>query len=410
MLGGNRGFNCEDCETDWFLGVAGICLEDNQTCLCPEGYSGRDDWVITQTCHVNESAVLTFHKFIFSVCLLAVLTNIYSLFQVLKSYSTNKTLFSGKLKYIFKFTVVGFILFFFQTLIFATYFGIYALSPEKVSFVDYKLLLPALFGLGVFMITTSHSIFFYTWFKSLPDIKSYGHLLNYPSYILKYPNLVPCLGIFSCSMYFISMFIIFIILPVLDIIAEKEEENANADEGESEVIFGQSVAIYFWPVITFAFLYNVFYPVLTIVSLIKLYQGALNMTTSDELDEGMSSVPSGKKIFNPLKQHEKPLRKVIFALKIFTVIIIIYAPIQTILNIFCWSLGGFYQYIFSSGSILCLMIIAIIAPITTLKNTRGGMMPLIEFNNSEKNQKQVWKSSKSKVKKKKTAGMFDLSS
>ena len=90
------------------------------------------------------------------------------------------------------------------------------------------------------------------------------------------------------------------------------------------------------------------------------------------------------KAFNPFKRHEKSLKKVIFALKAYLVFILVYTPVQTVINIFCSVLGEFYQYVFATGSIFCLILVVIISPIITLSNTNGGMLPLIEFNASVK--------------------------
>lgn len=366
MLGGNRGFNCDDCETDWALGVAGLCDEENGKCICPDGYSGKDDWVITQTCHVNESAVLVFHRILFCLCVLALLVNSYTLFQIVKSYSKNTSNFSKRAKHVFRVTVFGFVLFFIYTIFFSIYSGLYAISSNKVTFEDYGMLLPILGGLGTMTLITSYNIFFYTWYKSLPNISQYGYLLDYPAFILKYPRVLPSIGIISNCCYLCLVVTIFFILPLLD---QNRQRNNEDDE---EILFGQKSAYYLWPFLTLTFLFNLIYPLVTIISLIKLYNKALafgadnNPKPSTTAEIGM---PSGTKFYNPFQKHEKSLRKVVKALKVFTLLLIIFAPFQTIMNIFCWIMGGFYQYIFVSGSIFALMLIAIIAPITTLKNT-----------------------------------------
>jgi len=42
------------CEESWFLASAGVCDVATGECLCPDGYSGRDDWASFNDCRINE--------------------------------------------------------------------------------------------------------------------------------------------------------------------------------------------------------------------------------------------------------------------------------------------------------------------------------------------------------------------
>lgn len=45
----------QDCEREWILGRRGFCNETLEICICPEGFSGVDDWKVFSSCNVNES-------------------------------------------------------------------------------------------------------------------------------------------------------------------------------------------------------------------------------------------------------------------------------------------------------------------------------------------------------------------
>ena len=57
--------NCDLCETDWLLGAAGTCNITADLCVCPDGFTGIDDWFVTDTCHVNLN--LAYYMLIVSV-------------------------------------------------------------------------------------------------------------------------------------------------------------------------------------------------------------------------------------------------------------------------------------------------------------------------------------------------------
>eukprot|EP00511_Aplanochytrium_stocchinoi_P009415 CAMPEP_0204866484 /NCGR_PEP_ID=MMETSP1348-20121228/17770_1 /ASSEMBLY_ACC=CAM_ASM_000700 /TAXON_ID=215587 /ORGANISM="Aplanochytrium stocchinoi, Strain GSBS06" /LENGTH=407 /DNA_ID=CAMNT_0052018399 /DNA_START=132 /DNA_END=1352 /DNA_ORIENTATION=- len=44
-----------DCEKEWKFGSAGSWNETTETCNCPDGFSGRDDWKEFASCHVDEN-------------------------------------------------------------------------------------------------------------------------------------------------------------------------------------------------------------------------------------------------------------------------------------------------------------------------------------------------------------------
>lgn len=54
--------DCEVCEEVNFFGINGTCDEEQGKCLCPEGFSGRDDWMAFGDCIVKESIQMRFHK------------------------------------------------------------------------------------------------------------------------------------------------------------------------------------------------------------------------------------------------------------------------------------------------------------------------------------------------------------
>lgn len=52
----------DDCETEHILGTHGKYFQDNQTCVCPPGFSGKGTLVTLNDCHVNESIFNKLHK------------------------------------------------------------------------------------------------------------------------------------------------------------------------------------------------------------------------------------------------------------------------------------------------------------------------------------------------------------
>lgn len=46
--------DCESCETALGLGSPGNCSLQTETCVCPPGFSGIDEFIVFDTCHVNE--------------------------------------------------------------------------------------------------------------------------------------------------------------------------------------------------------------------------------------------------------------------------------------------------------------------------------------------------------------------
>lgn len=48
----------ENCERDWLLGARGVCnatINGTLECICPEFYSGNDDWErFNDSCQVDE--------------------------------------------------------------------------------------------------------------------------------------------------------------------------------------------------------------------------------------------------------------------------------------------------------------------------------------------------------------------
>ena len=80
-------FDCTLCETNWVLGRPGICNEVNRTCDCPDGFSGADDWFVSDACYVDVDLAFKFHL-------------VSCLLLLFKLYISMKILLLGRSNYI----------------------------------------------------------------------------------------------------------------------------------------------------------------------------------------------------------------------------------------------------------------------------------------------------------------------
>jgi hypothetical protein len=67
------GPRCE--QSSWIFGVAGMCNETSQRCVCPPGYDGKDDFQDWNDCHIRSSLSRSLHSMVFG---LALLTAVFS--------------------------------------------------------------------------------------------------------------------------------------------------------------------------------------------------------------------------------------------------------------------------------------------------------------------------------------------
>mmetsp|Transcript_5708 Transcript_5708/g.6590 ORF Transcript_5708/g.6590 Transcript_5708/m.6590 type:complete len:534 (+) Transcript_5708:224-1825(+) len=65
-----------ECETVWQFGAAGIWDESSQTCSCPIGFSGRDEWKQFQSCHVDELIATVLRIFAMASSATVILTSL----------------------------------------------------------------------------------------------------------------------------------------------------------------------------------------------------------------------------------------------------------------------------------------------------------------------------------------------
>mmetsp|Transcript_15391 Transcript_15391/g.17423 ORF Transcript_15391/g.17423 Transcript_15391/m.17423 type:complete len:450 (-) Transcript_15391:934-2283(-) len=62
----------EECEQEWLFGSRGVFNSSSGECICPEGYSGKDDWGEFGSCHVDVELALTIKKAFLGLCALQV--------------------------------------------------------------------------------------------------------------------------------------------------------------------------------------------------------------------------------------------------------------------------------------------------------------------------------------------------
>lgn len=70
----------KDCEFDLFIGSRGVCNFTLGVCICPSGFSGRDDWSLFNSCHVSDKVSNEFHIVALTLCLVDAVLILFSLF------------------------------------------------------------------------------------------------------------------------------------------------------------------------------------------------------------------------------------------------------------------------------------------------------------------------------------------
>lgn len=71
------GPRCE--QSSWIFGVAGVCNETSQRCVCPPGYDGKDDFQDWNDCHIRSSLSRSLHGMVFGLALLTVVSSGFGL-------------------------------------------------------------------------------------------------------------------------------------------------------------------------------------------------------------------------------------------------------------------------------------------------------------------------------------------
>jgi hypothetical protein len=66
-------------ESSWMFGVAGLCNETSQRCVCPAGYDGKDDFQDWNDCHIRSTLSRGLHSMVFGLALLTVVASGFGL-------------------------------------------------------------------------------------------------------------------------------------------------------------------------------------------------------------------------------------------------------------------------------------------------------------------------------------------
>lgn len=61
LLEASLRLDCGNCEQKLGLGVKGECNVETQSCDCPLGYSGNDEFALFTSCHVNDTLFKGLH-------------------------------------------------------------------------------------------------------------------------------------------------------------------------------------------------------------------------------------------------------------------------------------------------------------------------------------------------------------
>lgn len=223
-------FDCTTCEFNSLFGEGGSCLNDT-FCICPDGYSGVDDWLIYQDCHVN-----IYLATIINYCLVALkgvgfLSSLVCFLYLCKEWKMTPfclklsmkdditTLTKNNRNGILQLNTIRANLF----LIFFTSSGIvynllFLLHSKRD---DNRVTLRDNYPFHGITLTISYSgilgglfLMLKTWFDTLPDVAAYGELFSVYPFFVKYPNFVPFLCNFMIFLGFIIPFLITVLLPL----------------------------------------------------------------------------------------------------------------------------------------------------------------------------------------------------
>lgn len=224
-------FDCEACEFKSIFGSRGECINDT-FCLCDEGFTGIDDWLVHQDCHVNidlafyVNAVLLLFKalgFIASIVAVIWLSRRWklSVFAQIpgrsrgstKKADANRRLLSLRINtirvnlFLAMFTAVG-----------VGYNGLFLRETE-----DDRATLRDSFPFHAICLSFSYTgilgalfLMLLTWYDTLPDVRAFGTLFEVDPIFIKYPTLVRKICFFMIAGSLILPLAINVLIPLIN--------------------------------------------------------------------------------------------------------------------------------------------------------------------------------------------------
>jgi len=215
-----------ECESMFEIGARGICNNETGLCVCPEGFSGQDDWSLTNDCRTNENSQLILWQvglglssFMFVACLLIMFAILRrgELFSFENSKKTHKSSMNDVLKgrksrkhlVRRRWTLIA--LFLGSTFSFGQILY-YSRFLQGFRRFEIDLLQDIGLWLTVSSMTGSQWAFAAIFYLNLPSLSKFRVLLNIDSILFRHPTLVKRSTIARIVLAFAVNFILLVII------------------------------------------------------------------------------------------------------------------------------------------------------------------------------------------------------
>lgn len=235
-----------DClRDDWPFGVAGVCDNITNRCVCPEGYFGKDDWEEFNDCHIDKQTAAWAHvagitaNAILALCHLAgllwtrrrfpsfqhlqasMVSAVLSLMKYSTVSQTDSKLKAGQISGYnsdMENTNTAITLAVFSLILYP-YFSLLYTVPLALDPPVYPYELPVLQDLGqgmrAILLLVFGLLINLIWYSSLPDLRMLGQVFNLKNFLIRYPRLFPIVMYINITLVFVSLFTTGVVIPNL---------------------------------------------------------------------------------------------------------------------------------------------------------------------------------------------------
>ena len=230
-----------DClKDDWPFGVAGVCDNATSRCICPEGYTGQDEWYYFNDCHVNLALARGMHLTMLVSNLAVVLGHLIIFLLARPKFESvfhlKRTVVKATMRLLRpprhekhelggldpiheddKWRLDKTVLFTVYCLFLYPYFFLLYSVPMGLSEKHYELPVLQDLGRGVAsaLILASYILINYIWYLSLPNLAMLGQMHDVRTCLIKHPRMVSIVVYTSVLFVFVAVITLATIVPTV---------------------------------------------------------------------------------------------------------------------------------------------------------------------------------------------------